>query len=109
MKYTIDYFVVGVACLLLGAGIFYLLFGWMGVSILIGMVICYGMANFTVFKYLQLETDEKLFIGVFISLGLFPLLVWYLDRIIHSFFMSIIASLLMMFLAGLLIKSRGER
>ena len=109
MKYTIDYFVVGVACFFLGAGVFYWLFGLTGINLLIGISICYGIVGLAIFRYLPLDTDEKLFISVFISLGLFPLLVWYIDRLIQSFFISTVTALVIIFLTGLIIKPRKRK
>ena len=43
---------------------------------------------YAIISSLKLEADEKLFFSLFIGLGLFPLAVYWLDRVLSSLLMS---------------------
>ena len=104
MKYKINYASVFAICLVLAAAVFYWLFGLGGLLMLGGMCLFYGTANVFIFSQLPLDPDEKFFFGFFISFVFFPLFVWYVNRIVPSFRISIIILVIVIGMAWTLIK-----
>ncbi len=110
MKYNITYPIVAIISLSIIGLVFSLLFGSMGFKIFCGFIIFYGLSILFIFNQLPLDPDEKFFFGFFISFAIFPILIWYVDRLFHSFRLSIIISLILIILVGIILKiKRGKK
>lgn len=60
------------------------LFNIVGVRVVSGMLIIFFLPFYLVVRSLNLENDEKIFFSFFLGLGLFALLVMYLNKLIPS-------------------------
>ena len=109
MKYSINYLAVGIISLAAALIFFSYFFGMTGVKILIGMIICYGIVTATIFRQLDLLTEERLFLGVFISFGLMPLLIWLVDRILQSIGLSIAGSITLIGVAWIFMVGKHDK
>ncbi|MCP3682779.1 MAG: hypothetical protein GY861_08830 [bacterium] len=61
---------------------------------------------YSILSNFDLGRDEKFFFSLFIGLGLFPLAVYYLNMIIPSFKISIIASFVILVAIGFVLKGK---
>ena len=108
MKYNISYPTIALICLVLSAIVFYLLFGVMGLLILGGIILFYCLPILLIFNQLPLDPDEKFFFGFFLSFVFFPMLIWYIDRVLDSFRWSIGVSLIVITLVGIMLRIRTK-
>ena len=72
------------------------------VSMLI-MIVLFFLPIFLIINNLDLETDEKVFFSIFISLAMLSLAVWYVNRVIYSLKISVIVTFFLLVLAGLVL------
>ena len=77
------------------------LLGIIGLVSMLIMIVLFFLPMFLIINNLDLEADEKVFFSIFISLAMFSLAAWYVNRIIYSLRISVIAASLLLALAGL--------
>lgn len=87
---------IGYACLIIFFIVVGSLFGITGIRTMLGWLVFYFMPFYLVLNNFNLDSDEKVFFAFFLSIGLYPLLVWYVDRIILSLRISIVISSLLL-------------
>ncbi len=75
------------ASLLLGL----LLFGFVGFTTVAVFWLLFIVPAFLIINNLELDDEEKVYFSLFISLGVFPIAVYYFNRIIPSFRISTVA------------------
>ncbi len=108
-------YITGWVCLAIVLAYATYLFGITGLRTIAGMIIIFVLPVFMILNGLKnfglgvLDTGEKLFFSLFIGLSLFTLFVWYIDRVIPSLRASLIAGVVVLALAGFLIKRYGDR
>ncbi len=77
------------------------LFGFAGFRTIIGIAALLVMPALLLLKNFGLDTEEKIFFSLFIGIGLFPLLVFAINRVLPSFRASMAAALAVAALAGI--------
>lgn len=65
-----------------------MLFGFAGFKALAVFMLVFLVPAYAIINNLNLTGDEKLFFALFISLGVFPISVWILNRLVPSFRLS---------------------
>ncbi len=65
-----------------------LLFGFTGVRTLAAMMILFILPAYLIMR-IFFGDEEAIFFSLFISLGIFPILVWFVNRVIPSFRVSV--------------------
>jgi uncharacterized membrane protein len=78
-----------------------LLLGLTGLRSMLAMILLLFLPVFVIINNLDLEGDEKVFFSFFISLAMFSLVVWYVNRIIYSLRISVIVAFFLLSFAGL--------
>ncbi|GEM_PF-4183954 len=73
-----------IVILLFGA----LIFGVAGFKALAVFMLVFLVPAYAIINNLDLAGDEKLFFSMFISLGVFPIFVWFLNKFLSSFRLS---------------------
>jgi len=81
--------------------VFTLLFGFSGLKSFLILILIFFLPTFVLINNLDLDSDEKVFFSLFISLALFSLVVWYVNRVIYSLRISVIVAFFLLILAGL--------
>ncbi len=77
------------------------LLGITGLVSMLIMSVLFFLPIFLIINNLDLEADEKVFFSIFISLAMFSLVVWYINRVIYSLRISVIAAFFLLILIGL--------
>ena len=81
-------------------------FNLIGVRTLIGMFLLYILPAYVILSNLKLDGEELIFFSFFLSLGLFPLVVFCVNRVIPSLRVSITVTFGVLILIGVLTKKR---
>ncbi len=103
-------YIIGAACLFFALAAVAFLFQWSGIRAVIGMGIMFILPAFMLLNISNdLSLDEKLFFSFFLGIGLFPLFVWYANRLIPSLKISLFFSVLALAVAGSLLNSLLKR
>lgn len=84
-------------------------FGIVGVKTILITLLLFFVPTYAIINNFDLGQDEKIFFSFFIGLGLFPLVVWYINRIIVSLKVSLIITLLLLVLIGLLLRIKFKK
>ena len=77
------------------------LFGITGFRTFGSMLLIFFLPAYIIIKKLSIEKDEKVFFSFFIGIAMFPLLVWYLNRIIPSLRVTILIIFVLLIGVGL--------
>ncbi len=86
-----------------------LLFGTTGLLTLIAMFALFLLPAYLILSLFDFKAEEKLFFSFAIGLGMFPLVVWYLNRIIPSLKLSLLASFILVVLVGIYLRKRKKK
>ncbi len=78
----------------------FFLFGVPGFLTVAAFVVLFVVSFFFVLKNFGLDIEEKVFFSLFIGVGLFPLAVWLVNRLVPSFRLSAVLALALLALAG---------
>ena len=78
----------------------FILFGLAGFRVIVALAILFVAPVLVLLRSVNLDFDEKVFFSLFIGIGLFPLLVWYINQALPSFRVSIVAALSVAAAAG---------
>ncbi|MDP7115501.1 MAG: hypothetical protein QF632_04735 [Candidatus Woesearchaeota archaeon] len=100
----IDNRIVAGVCLLIVLGLAAHLFQFTGVRTIIGMLLLFVVPAYMILDNFDLEQDEKLFFAFFISISLFTLFTWYVDRILPSLRLSLAVSFILLVCGGYALK-----
>lgn len=88
----------------------FILFGFTGLKTVAGLLVLFILPAYMILDNFDLETGEKLFFSFFIGIGIFPLLVWYANRIVPSLRVSILITAIVVILLGLFLKfKKGKK
>lgn len=82
----------------------YHLFGWTGVRTVFGMLAVFFIPFYLILDNFDLQKDEKIFFSFFIGLALYPVFVWYVNRIIPSMRLSMLVTFIVLVLIGLILR-----
>lgn len=96
--------VAALAVILAGA-----LFGLAGVRTVLGIILFFILPGLLLLRNSAFDFEERIFFSLFAGLGLFPLLVFVLNRVLPSLRMSIIAALVIIGAAALLLPGISAR
>lgn len=80
---------------------FTLLFGITGLKTFSAFLLFFFLPIFVIINNLDLELDEKVFFSFFVSLALFSLVVWYINRVIYSLRISVMVAFFLLIFIGL--------
>ena len=76
------------------------LFGMAGFRTILAIAVLFIIPSLLILKNTSLDIEEKIFFSLFVGIGLFPLLVWYINQALPSFRISIAAALAVAAAAG---------
>ncbi len=71
------------------------------------LIVFFVAAPYALIRSLPLEEDEKLFFSLFIGLGVFPIAVWTVGRIIPSLRLALIATLILIAVISFLLQKKS--
>ncbi len=78
----------------------FILFGLAGFRAVAAIAVLFVASVLVLLRNVNLDFGEKVFFSLFISIGLFPLLVWYINQALPSFRVSMVAALAIVASAG---------
>ncbi|MBI3034073.1 hypothetical protein HYY72_02845 [Candidatus Woesearchaeota archaeon] len=81
----------------------FLLFSTTGVLALAAIALLFFVPAFAIVSNFELGLDEKLVFSFFIGIGVFPLLAWYVNKIVPSLRVSAVAVAALAVAAGFLL------
>jgi|ETN01SMinimDraft_4_1059930.scaffolds.fasta_scaffold21562_2 uncharacterized membrane protein len=84
------------------------LFGFVGLRTLLALIIIFIIPSYFILRTFDLETDEVVFISLFLGLSLGSLSVYYINRIIPSLTMSLGFMIVLGVLIGLFLHRRKQ-
>jgi len=84
----------------------YIILNIIGLRTIATIFILFLLPSYLIFSCLKLDDSEKLIFSLFISLAFFPLVVWFVDRVIPSFRISLLVSLILVVSVGLILRKR---
>ena len=79
----------------------YMLLGVTGVKTIMAIFLVFLLPFYLILGKFGLETDERLIFSFFIGLGIFSLVVFYVNRVVPSFRSSTIITFSLMMAAGI--------
>ena len=89
------------AVMLLAVAVFAaILFGFPGFRAIVAIAVLFIIPVFLLLWHTNLDAEEKIFFSLFIGIGLFPLAVWAVNRVLPSFRLSVPAAIALFALAG---------
>jgi uncharacterized membrane protein len=94
---------VGVAAALVILVAVGIMSGFTAVRVLVGMVVIYFVPSYLILRNFELDEDEKIFLSFFLGFGLFPIVVFFLNRIIPSLLVSVVVTFVVSVAAGVLL------
>ncbi len=108
MKLKISTRNVAIFCLLLILiQVFYLL-GFVGLRSIVSFGLFFFLPCYILLSFTGLPNYDKFFLSFSISLGIFSMVVFYLNRIIPSFRLTLIITLVVIFLLGFFKFGKGN-
>lgn len=84
----------------------FFIFGFLGVKTILVIIMLFFLPSYSILSYFKLEEDEKIFFSFFIGLGLFPLAVWYVDRMLVSLKLSTVLTFLIVVSVGVFLNRK---
>jgi len=100
---------LAIAALLMILLLSFILFGVTGFRTIFGMFLLLFLLIYLILSNFKLGGDEKIFFSFFIGIALFPLLVWYLNRIVPSLRVTILVTFILLILIGLFLRKRFRK
>jgi predicted neutral ceramidase superfamily lipid hydrolase len=85
------------------------LFGAAGFRTITAIALFFFLPFYLIFRQLKLENDEKIFFSFFAGLGIFPLLVFAVGRMIPSFRAAVVVVLVLLFVLYYFMRNRSLR
>lgn len=79
----------------------FVLFNLTGFRTIVGFALLFVVPVLLLMRHLSLDFEEKVFFSLFIGIGLFPLLVWFVNQLLPSFRLSILAAFVLVVVLGL--------
>ena len=76
----------------------FIMFSFTGIRFFIGFIILYILPFYLILSAFDLDTLEKLFFSLFMSLGFLPMMVYYISKLIPSFRLSTLLSFILLLL-----------
>jgi hypothetical protein len=95
----------GIAILLLAV----ILFGAAGLKTLLAMFLFFLLPTYLIIDLFDFKTEEKIFFSFCIGLGLFPLIVWYVNRVVPSLRISLILAFTLIIGIALLFRLKKKK
>jgi len=83
---------------------FFLNYSWIGVRLCIGILLLYFIPFYIFLDSFNLAIEEKLIFSFFISIGLIPLIVYYISRLLVSVRLSILVSFLILIVGSFIFR-----
>ena len=80
-------------------------FGITGVRTILGIVVAFIVPVYLLLDYFDLKEDERIFFSLFVGIGIVPLIVWVVNRVIYSLKLSLVITVIVLIVAGLYLKS----
>jgi hypothetical protein len=78
----------------------YYLFEFTGFRTFAGIILLFFVPVYLILRNFELDDSEKIFFSIYISLGMYPLTVWGVNRIIPSLRASIFVTALVLIIIG---------
>tara|TARA_Y100000310_G_scaffold269562_1_gene282857 strand:- start:88 stop:432 length:345 start_codon:yes stop_codon:yes gene_type:complete len=94
-------------CIFIIAALAVITLGFTGVRALLGMIIVFIIPFYLILDTLPMNQEEKIILGFFLGLGLFPVLVYWLGTII-SFKLSIVITFIVWMGIAYIIRKRKQ-
>ena len=82
----------------------YYIFGITGLRTIGGLILLFFLPVYLILDNFNIEKDEKIFFSLFIGIGIFPVIVFYLNRIIPSLRITLATAVII--LSGIGISTR---
>jgi hypothetical protein len=79
----------------------FILFGKVGFLALGGIFLLFLLPAYLILHFFNIGQDEKIFFAFFISIGIFPLIVWLINRVIPSLRVSLVITFILLVLIGI--------
>lgn len=100
--------------LVIGAGtvillLAFILFGVTGLVTLVAMFLFLFLPAYLIIDLFDFRIEEKVFFSFCIGLGLFPLFVWYINRVIPSLGASLIVAFVLVLAVGIYLRFKKKR
>lgn len=104
-----EHYAYGGAIAAVAAGAGFMLFGITGARTVLGILLLFFLPSFLILSHFKLELQEKLFFSLFLGLGLFPLIAWYLGRAAGSLRLGALLAFLLLCGAGIALRFLKKR
>ena len=85
------------------------LFGLSGLKLFLGYFFALFLPVYIILKTIDIGEIERIFFSFFIGLIYFPLLVWYINRIVPSLRVTILVTFILLILIGLFLRKRFRK
>jgi hypothetical protein len=90
--------------LIIALAFFYFNYSWTGLRLLIGPLLLFFVPFYIFLDSFNLPTEEKLIFPFFIGIGIVPLLVFYLTKILVSLRISILVTFILLIIGSLIFR-----
>ena len=87
----------------------FILFGLTGVRTILGILILLFLPFYLILNNFNLDELEKIFFSFFIGIALFPLFVWYLNKIVPSLRVTIILTFIILISISLFLRRKFRK
>ncbi|MFH0979306.1 MAG: hypothetical protein V1837_08485 [Candidatus Woesearchaeota archaeon] len=81
-----------------------ILFGWTGIMTVLGMLILYFVPAYIVLRNLDLDNLELLVFSFFLGFGLFPIITYYINKLVGSLRVSVFLTFVVIVAVGVIIR-----
>ena len=88
-------------CYLAIIGVSYSLFGNAGAKLILFVSLCLYLPFYLILHSVEIEDDERIFFALFLGIGLYPVLVYYMTKIVTSIATGAIVATIVLYTIGL--------
>lgn len=90
--------IVSLIAVLALAGI---LFGITGIRVILGMIILFFVPSYLILRNFSIDEDELMFFSFFLGFGLFPVIVFYVNKFVGSLRLSVLVTFVVLVVVGI--------
>ena len=100
---------IAIVCVIIALTLILYIFGFIGIKSIIGALLLFFLPAYLILSSFKLDEDETIILSFFTGLGIYALIVYYINRAIPSLRMSMVVVWVALMAIGILLRTRKSK